>query len=447
MASSKKRKSNPAIKLAQDTNQEIQQYIGNLDTKLLFGHQELHYYSSFSGWTFREINRVLDLHDNGQFRESELLYNAMTKIPRMNGALHTRTQAIRTLPFRLKIKNGTPDRIVSAIQCLEDNFGQVLSPNDLVELQRRIIMFGFCICSVKKRLIDGYFIPRITPFTHYYLTYDYVFKKYRVWLDNVNYKLVGDSNEEWVVFSSGGIRPWAKGSIRPLANTFAKIIHAYDRWHDYNDFEASSKQILHTPALKREQIEAREAQIKASMLRGGDTFIEPEGYELRYLPGGNGGIGYKAFLDMITECNNELAIELLGNNMAQENKSTGSYASAKVGENIAKDRIVGDIDNLVGGLYNGPMRQFIKWNFTEKLYKTPDPLVSYAPCPEWHPSEDETNDPVTMATAAQSNAAALSAYLTAIQTVGVDINKLDIDWKEQARKCGLAILDNSLVEK
>lgn len=447
MGTSKKRQSKAVIKLATDTNNEIQQYIGSLDTKVLFGNQELHFYSSFTGWTFREIQEALSLHDNGQFRQSELLYNAMTKIPRMNGALHTRTQAIRTLPFRLKIKNGTPDRIVSAIQCLEDNFGEVLSPNALVELQRRIIMFGFCICSVQKRLVNGYFIPKLTPFTHYYITYDYGFKKYRLWLDNNKETLVGDSNEEWVVFDSGGIRPWTKGSIRPLGQTFAKIIHAYDRWHDYNDFEAASKQILHTPALKREQVEAREAQLKASRLRSGDTFIEPEGYELKYLQGGNGGIGYKSFLDMINECNSELAIELLGTPATQDSSSTGSYAKAQVGQTIAEDRMVGDIDNLVGGLYRGPMRQFMTWNFNDKFYKTEEPLVSYAPVPEWHPDEDITNDPMSMATAAQANAAALSAYLTAAQSIGIDINKLDIDWKEQARKCGLAIRDNSLVEK
>lgn len=456
----RKTQSSADVVLANKTVKKIAKFLGPQAYENLFGTKELHYFTSYTGWTPKQVQDAIQLHDFGQFRTSELLFNGMMKVPRISGALYTRTQAIRTLPFSLKIKQGTPNYIVNAIQCLEDNFHHVLSPNNMVELLQRVIIFGYCFCSIEKKLVDGYWMPKLTPFTHYYQTYDYTYQKYRLWTDalidpnrekNINdqgYKLVAPhTNNEWVYFNAGGIRPWIKGAIRPLGQTFAKLIHANDSWFAYNDFEAASKQILHTPAIKRETPEAREAVQVAARLRARDTFIEPEGYELKYLSSGGKGQSYLAFKDMIAECSNEIGIELLGNNMMQENKSSGSYASARVGEGIARDRIVGDIETLTHPLYEGPMRQFIEWNFTDNLYKTEEPLVRYAPYPDWHPSEDETNDPMEMAAASKSNADALASFLQSAGLAGIQLPELGIDWKEQARKCGMALLDNSLVEK
>ena len=89
--------------------------------------------------------------------------------------------------------------------------------------------------------------------------------------------------DPWIVFSTGGMRPWLNGAIRKLAFPFFMLINAQYRWTEFNDVEAEAFKYLTGPVQTREQVEAGRLVSKLSLIRAGDTVFLPEGYDFKLL--------------------------------------------------------------------------------------------------------------------------------------------------------------------
>lgn len=384
----------------------------------------------YSGWSMQSIQSAIDSHDQGNFAYSELLYHAMTKQPRIGAALDKRAHFIRNFPFCLETEKDAPIRINKMAKEWEKNFNATISDDTLSEMIRRAVMFGFCIGRHTYQIVCGQIVPTIEIWSQSSCWYNHYDRKFYVTAnDGEVLPVFGDP---WIIFSTGGARPWLNGAIRKLAYVFFLLNNAQYSWAEFNDVEAQAIKLITSPVMTREQIEAGSLVQKASILRGGDALLLAEGYDLKMVTAqGRSGV-YKSFNDLIDQCNKDIAIVLLGNNLAQE-ISGGSFAAASEAFSGLYDLAKSDA-TMLHPLYDITSRLWIEKNFTPEIYGETS-LVQYRPKPIWDVRKPEDQKEIALTAASYS-----ASFQHFLQGAGPDVvASLPIDWEEQARKCGISL--------
>lgn len=392
-----------------------------------------------SGWQAKDIMMALNSHDQGNFANSELLYHAMTKEPRIGSALEQRIQLRKNFDRTIQIPKDAPPRMKQMALLFDQNYAEMVPEHAETEIMRRTIMFGFCICRQYMIVKDGMILPVIEPWTHsscWWNIYDRNF--YVTTREGDVVPVVGDP---WIIFTVGGSRPWLNGAIRKLALSFFLLDHAFDRWMSFNDTEAAAIRVVHMPVMTREQIEGGAAVKAAAALRAGDTYAEPEGYEFKLVTAEGRGGAYKAFQDLIQIAHNEVSITLLWNNLTQEIKG-GSLAAATQADVYQLRAAKSDVEIFGNPLYETSCRIWVEKNFTPSLYGETT-LTQYRPKFTWHVNIKA--DQKEIAESAQKYAAAMKDFFFSYSQFGTQ-SPLAIDWNEVAKRCGIPLLSNELPE-
>lgn len=390
-----------------------------------------------SGWTQPVILEAIQSLDAGQFSLAELLFQAMKKHPRIASGLQFRSGALRNLPFSLRVPSGAPD-IISKKSILFERefFNTVLPPGTVQEINDRVNVLGFCIARMNLVAIEDQFIPRVTTWTLSNSWYNIMERAYysTVYPDGP-VKITG---EPWIIFARSDFRPWLNGLIRPLARPFAMSNFAYDRWNYFNDTEALAYKHLTVPANKREQRENASEVLKVEQSRGGDTVETAVAYDFKLVTSGGRGSAFKTFETMIEDSNNDIAILLLGSNLAQEIKG-GSFAATK----SVYDRFIEiakfDVEPIARTLYDTVCRYWVEKNFTPALYGESS-LTQYRPLPVFDAAVVE--DPSKKAQEARDYSTSVSTFLSAAVQAGAPLQNLDVDWESVAERCGLILNKN-----
>jgi len=383
-----------------------------------------------SGWTSDQIQAAIDNHDQGNFQYTELLYHAMRKHARIGPGLETRVHGIRNFPFELEVPHTAPDRIKIETQILQRNFSEVLSEADQSEAVRRTLMFGFCIGRHTCKVVDNQIVPCIRIWTHSNCWYNLSERLFYVTTERgESAPVVGDP---WIIFTTGGDRPWLNGLMRPLAMPFFISNFNFDRWDRFNDVEALAYKHISGPRLTREQQETGKLVDVVRQMFGGDTVYTPEHYNFNLVTSQGRGAAYNTFNDLIDRANKDIAIILLGNNLTQEIKA-GSLAAAKSAMNAEIRLLQADVTYLGSPLYKDTLRLWIQKNFTPAFYGETS-LLRYRPKPKW--DVKESDDQQALAKTALDYSMAFQNFIT---SAGSQIRTLPIDWSEQAKRCGLAL--------
>jgi hypothetical protein len=389
------------------------------------------------GWDRRRIQEAAQQLDAGNFVEAERLYEAMTRLGRISSALRRRAEGLRRFDFHFDWKDGTPDRIQAFGHALEEGWDEhVLSETGRSEVIQRVIFFGFCACRIHKPIIDGQRVTMLEPWTHRTLIWTFVEKAWRGLDDQGQMVTIPrEGNDEWVVFSLGGKRPWLKGAGRELARIMAQILQTEDLWDSNNEALGYAQKVLGLPVQLREQSEVQRAWGVVSRLRAGDVWLKPQGYELDLLETKRGDThqNFKARLDVLATA---ISIIILYHNLTQETHG-GSLAATKSAMDLPREASVTDARILEIG-FRQLARLWVKLNFAPAHYVTERPLGYYAPTPKF--DTDEPEDENALADTGQKNAQALSQFMDSATKANVDIETIGIDWREQAKRCNLALL-------
>lgn len=397
-----------------------------------------------SGWTGPDIVAAINSNDQGDFSVVELLYHAMTKVPRIGAALEQRVHEIRNFKFKLNVPADAPERMKNMSLVFEQNFSDVFPNHAQTEILRRIIMFGFCIARQHFIIRHGQVLPVIVPWTNSSVYWQIKDRNFYVTTEKGDrVPVVGDP---WMIFTVGGDRPWLNGAIRKLAFPFYQIDHAYARWLAFNDTEAQSLKKITTPRFMREQAEAGAAAQAVAHLRSGDTMLCPYdpkegGYDIEFVTASGRSSAYKAFQDLIDSAHTEISITLLGNNLTQEIKG-GSFAAAKSATDEKMRIAQSDVEFLGRPIYTSTTRLWVEKNFTPSFYHLPS-LIQYRPKPNW--DVDSSGEEESKSISAQKYSQSISSFMTSAGNAGV-LSQLPIDWTETARRCGVILKSNQLPE-
>lgn len=422
--------SKEAIEIAKDPKASILKGIVNV-------FEQIPSMPSF-GWDKNAIQNAIIQHDQGYFFSSELLYHAMRREPRIYAALRTRVEAHRNHRFELKIRDDAPEIVKASVKALEDRFDTIISKQDMSEILSRMIMFGFCIARHELVYDETaqQLMPKIVPWSQSYCYYDFSGKKFHVSADTLGDVTV--SGDPWIVFSTGGERPWLNGAMRALAMPFWLLNLGFDAWANYNDDESRAYKHLSVPVLKREQSETDSLYQHVAMSRAGDTIITAADTEFEFVaPTGRAG-AYKTYQDLATLQYDTISIVLLGNNLVQEIHG-GSYAAATAANGLAREIIESDTENVELPINQDTLRLWTDLNFTPEVHGMTT-MQPFKPTAELAIENIENEE--VRAKSSQQYADSFQKFLS---SVGPEItNTLQVDWKEAARKIGIPLLEDQM---
>jgi phage gp29-like protein len=263
--------------------------------------------------------------------------------------------------------------------------------------------------------------PYLLPFNPRYTYYLWTARQHiAVTLDGQVPITAGDGH--WVMHAPyGQYRGWMRGALRSLAQWWLARNYALRDWARYCERHGFPILLADTPfGADPNDVAAYTSQLagigqeSVLQLPGGPDLQKYGKYDLRYLEPKDEN--WQAFKALIDQCNDEITLALLGQNLTTQVKE-GSFAAARVHADVRQSILEAEARSLAKTIYLQVARPFAALNFGN---------ADYAPTIKWDVSPVE--DAGTMAQA-------LSVFSQAVRTLR-EAGEL-IDVKRLAKLCNL----------
>ncbi len=388
-----------------------------------------------SGWTAEGIQDALDGMKAGQFNGAELLYHSLKSDPRIGAALDLRAAEDCALELDLEIPTDSPPAVRVYTEGLQKDWRYFFSEGTQAEAKKRTIMFGVQWCRIDWTVRSAQKMPRLKAWSHSNASYDWSRRQYQVQSVNGPEWVPPDGDgKTWVVFSLGGERPYLEGAILKLGFTWFNIIQTMDRWLELNDEFAEPLKGLKTPALRRESPETAKMWAVVDLLRGGDTVLLPDGYDLKlHQASAQGYETFKAALLDLWYVNVDFVLK--GRDPSTTNGRNGKQSGPKQSSDIAHALVEWDARVTEAGLTPvAPVwiRAQFGYEDEENFPGLEQSLEHYA----WRPKYN-TKPPEDQFELARTQTARAQAMSTFAKAAGPKVMaKLPIDWRAGAESCG-----------
>ena len=411
---------------------------------LLDDQQQVQNRLPFFDWTPYELRQLLTLFYDGDFTLAEEFYEQVRRDGRIYDGLRRRGNALTRYPQEWKLSKRAPPEVREAVKRMRKCWGrECLTREDLAEICRRHAFFGVVLVQRSYRLVDGVMVPKFTPWTMRNVNWEAYRQIFRVPTRDGPLKevpLAGD--REFIVISSGGVRPWINGALIPLAKLFLLVNQGWDKWAQHNDTQALAIRILKTPFFSREQLESGEAYQYVKLLKSGDTWLNPQGqgetpgYELTLLESKHAN-AHDAFMHLLEHVWTVIAIVLLGHNLSQEVKG-GSLAATKEAMDVTRELSQSDA-NVIESCFKSVFPEWVVANFSyERRMQWGQPAEAIAP--RWKIDAEEKEDEALLAKTSLDRATATKTFVDGATAAKVKIESLGVDWRKQAEECGLCLM-------
>lgn len=419
--------------------------------ELVFPLQEtISLYPTFGWDNPAVIQSAISGHEAGLFSNSELLFQAMKRSPRIYAALRTRVQAMRKYQTKLLVSESAPTMLRKLSKMLERNFFKILPSDVQVEILERLVMIGNCIFRIQL-VYDEYiyqYVPKIKVWNHSYIFYNHHEQRYYVnSREHGTIPVVGDG---WGMFTTGSTRPWLNGAIRALALPFFLSNQALNGWNTFNNVEAKAYKYIKVPSLKAETDETQALYGKVLVAKDGDTLISSDDTEISLLSSQGRSGAYNTYKDLLKWSDDTVSIVLLGNNLVQDIQG-GSYAAAKEAtQSIASDIIESDTQSLEDGINKFVMPIWTDVNFTPYIYGE-STLQMY--CPMLDLDNIQTQNEEHLSKAHKNYADGFATFVSSVreysellkQDLGGEIKEIGVDIEEAARRAGVPLVKDKLI--
>jgi phage gp29-like protein len=390
-------------------------------------HREIPNVVIQQGWQVADVRTALQDLTVGLFDRPSQLQDTIASDSRVQSAMRSRSGGLLSQPLRFKpAKHPDKDLAKKACRLWERHWPAMHPEPALLDLLETTSSLGFAYDQILWDTGGKTWLPYLQPFNARYSYYHWVWRVHvAVTLDG-QYPITGGDGH-WVLHAPyGTYRGWMRGALRALAQWWLARNYALRDWAAYCEKHGFPTVLADTP-FGGDPNDINAFTLAISNL-GQDNVIQLPGnvdpqkygkYDLRYLEPQDQG--WQSFKALIEQCNDEITLALLGQNLTSQVKE-GSLAAARVHADVRQAILEADARALARTLYVQVARPFAALN-----YGDPD----LAPRIVWDVSPPE--DQKTNAQTAQS----LGMALNFMRLAGIRVK----DPVRMARRFGIELGD------
>jgi phage gp29-like protein len=319
---------------------------------------------SLSSWTVSTVRAALNEHETGVFYNSAHLAEAMERNPRIMGALNTRVRGVFGLPLVVEPAHFGGRRATAIAADLEARWYDVAPEAAAGKLVRWYVTLGVGIAERVWTTIGGVWQPRLRPIPSMALVrWDDHLEHYVV--QTRDGEAVVDPDDDWYVLEAEEGRAWLRGVVRCLGledKIRTEAVRDWARWSEKHGLPIVEAKV---PASAKDS-DKDDFFASLSALGSESTVMSPQGateqesfgialHEVR----DRSWEGFEKLLAMVA---NDVEIAITGQNNTSE-KSTGSYAKAKVLDRVRIDYLEADAEALATADYQQLARPWAAFNY------------------------------------------------------------------------------------
>lgn len=341
-------------------------------------------------WSTCSVRAAIDAHDVGNFSQSGRLVDYMMRDPRIFACCNTLVYGILGLPFSWKwpedYKPSKEDK--KYLEVLNIWWKQFMSTSAPITMMKWVANMGFCILGKAWNLeylhctedeLGKLYIPTIEVFHPSNCIYNTATRQYVTFTSSHGSPVVEECDPRLqIVRHVDSERPFMQGAVRSLGLVWLDKWMAESDWRSYLSLFGNPLRILttdreySTPGGAGEfDIEAFVRDMATALAYGAPVHLmKEESLNLLQANSSNADV----FKDKIEDDNKEIAIVYLGQNLTTDSGTKGSYANAKVHDNVRQDYIEAYTTTLNHALFK-IVKEFYYFNFPDNLI-VPEPYFN-----------------------------------------------------------------------
>lgn len=327
-----------------------------------------------TGWTIGGIRRALADHMIGIFDTPAQLQDALAGDSRVQSAMRSISGGLLGKEIQFRLPKGLEDD-GTAKKCLRmwsRHWPEMHAEPAILDMIESAPNIGFAYAQILWDTAGKYWLPYIQSFNARYSYYHWLLRSHiAVTLDGQEKVNGGDGH--WILFAPyGQYRGWMRGAIRALAQWFLARSYALRDWARYSERHGFPMILADTPfGADPLSVASFRAQLDGV---GQETILQIPGsvkpaeygkFDLRYLEPKDEG--WQAFKELIAQCNIEITLALLGQNLTSEVKE-GSFAAARVHADVRQAYLELLARALAKTLHVQVLRPFAALNFGDPKY-------------------------------------------------------------------------------
>jgi len=320
-----------------------------------------------TGWDVTATRAAYNDLVIGLFDRPAQLVDSIVGDSRVQAAMASRTGGIlgRPVDFLLPRRYRDSDLARECRDAFVDAWPTMAAEPILGELQQWATMLGFGPAQILWDTGGEYAIPHMRPWHPRYTYYHWIFRCYvAITMDGQTPILPGDGH--WVLHAPHGeYRGWMRGAVRAIAPWWLARNYALRDWARYSERHGLPMIRAKSPAAGDPVLQARWRASLATL--GQETVLHlPQGvtpgtnYEVDLLEASDAS--WEGFQKLITQCDTEITLALLAQNLTTEVKE-GSFAAARVHADVRQSLLESDARALAGTIYMQLARPFAAMNF------------------------------------------------------------------------------------
>lgn len=354
-----------------------------------------------TGWRPTDVRGALQDLVVGLFDRPSQLQDSIASDSRVQSAMRSRSGGLLGRPVRFKV----PERLKGdrqAKKCLaawERHWPQMHAEPAMLDLLETANSIGHSYSQIIWDTSRKLWRPYLLPFNGRYSYYHWVLRVHvAVTLDGQVPITPGDAH--WILHAPyGSYRGWMRGAIRAMSMWWLARKYALRDWAAYSEKHGFPTIMADTPfGADPNDISTFQTQLTTL---GQNTVVQVPGsvdlakygkYDLRYLEPNDPN--WQVFKALIEQCNDEITLALLGQNLTSQVKE-GSFAAARVHADVRQAILEADARALAKTLYVQVLRPFAALNFGD---------ANLAPTVQWDvsPPEDLKTKAQTMMSVSQA---------------------------------------------
>ena len=341
-----------------------------------------------TGWSPAAVRCAIQDLVVGLFDRPSQLSDAIAGDSRVQSANRSRAAGLLGKPFEFHLpRSRAARRNPLAKKCLrfwKAHWPRMYAEPAILDLLQGANSLGFAYAQVLWDTSGRTWYPYLESWNARYSYYHWLLRCHvAVTMDGQTPITPGDAH--WVLHAPyGQYRGWMQGALRPVALWWLARNYALRDWARYSERHGFPIILADTPfGADPTSISNFEGQLEGigqesvMQLPGSVDVVKYGKYDLRYLEPKDRN--WQGFKELIIQCNAEITLAMLGQNLTSEIKE-GSMAAARVHANVLQTWLAADARALAQTLYRDVLRPFAALNFG-------DPEL--APVPTWDVSPPE----------------------------------------------------------